>query len=290
MNANLLGSLSLVDASGYLIIAAILLLLALGVTLTLVVLARYAHIDRDLGRHADPLPEFGEPVLSRIAQDVREVVRRQPGEVQAQAIVEHRFQTELAPLLLAERFVKASTGLMIIMGLVGTFYGLTLSIGKLAALVSGDAGATADIAASVTAGLTQALSGMSVAFSTSLFGIGSAIVMTVLGVFANLAERRTALVLSIEVYLETVLIPAERGAAEPLIVPAEPALAAGIAELAATVRRFEAALAGFSANTRDFHEFNVHLKDNIQRMSLSFADLGDTLQRSADAHRCNGRG
>ena len=47
-----------------------------------------------------------------------------------------RFQAELRPLLLAERFVRAATGLVIILGLLGTFYGLTLSIGKLVHLVA----------------------------------------------------------------------------------------------------------------------------------------------------------
>ena len=41
---------------------------------------------------------------------------------------------------------------------------------------------------------------------------------------------------------------------------------------------FESALGAFSAGTRDFSEFNAHLKDNVQRMSLSFGDLSDALK------------
>jgi hypothetical protein len=180
------------------------------------------------------------------------------------------------------------------MGLVGTFYGLTLSIGKLVTLVSEDADKVADITTSVTAGLTQALSGMSVAFSTSLFGITGAIVMTLLGVFANVPERRTAVMLQIEVYIDTVLLaaissatPSHRsvgmaGAAftTDSLDRAAAQFANSVTDLGAAMTRFETTLTTFSSTTRDFREFNLHLKDNIQRMSLSFGDLTDTLQHS----------
>src|SRR5208283_5233551 len=42
----------------------------------------------------------------------------------------------------------------------------------------------------VTSGLTQALTGMAVAFSNSLVGIVSAVVLTVLGVVSNVTDRR----------------------------------------------------------------------------------------------------
>jgi hypothetical protein len=34
----------------------------------------------------------------------------------------------------------------------------------------------------------------------------------------------------------------------------------------------------FASTTKDFHEFNAHLKDNVQRLSLTFADLSDSLK------------
>jgi hypothetical protein len=51
------------------------------------------------------------------------------------------------------------------------------------------------------------------------------------------------------------------------------------------VGKFEAALTRFSGSTRDFQEFNLHLKDNIQRMSLSFGDLSDALRRESTRQR-----
>jgi hypothetical protein len=180
---------------------------------------------------------------------------------------------------------------LIILGLVGTFYGLTLSIGKLVNLVSADAGGGADIAAGLTEGLTQALSGMSVAFTCSLFGIMAAILMTLLGVFMNVADMRVALMVEVETFLDTQLLrvqtpaAAGRGAALPpgaanvaaVLQQMERGLSASVSQLHAAVGQFEAALSAFSTTTRDFREFNLHLKDNVQRLSLSFADLSNTL-------------
>lgn len=51
------------------------------------------------------------------------------------------------------------------------------------------------------------------------------------------------------------------------------------------VARFESALEAFAASSREFHEFNAHLKDNIQRMSLSFGDLSEALKDQITALR-----
>jgi ABC-type transporter Mla subunit MlaD len=56
-------------------------------------------------------------------------------------------------------------------------------------------------------------------------------------------------------------------------------------QLHATVANFEAALRAFAGTTRDFREFNLHLKDNVQRMSLSFGDLSETLKEQVGTLR-----
>lgn len=291
--------LSLVDLSGYIIIAAILVILAMGVLLTFVVRGRYASLSAELKERAGT-GSFESPVLRQVVREAREAHRRSPHDVNTQVIIEQAFQSCLRRVLVGERFLKACTGLLIILGLVGTFYGLTLSIGKLAALVGGDAQDTAAITESLTAGLTQALSGMSVAFSTSLFGILAAIVMTLLSVFFNVIDRRAEVMGQIESYLDNVLLRSEapaaagpqgaavvvRGAAgAPLNEASVAAFAQSVARLENVVGQFDASLQAFAASTRDFREFNAHMKDNIQRMSLGFGDLSETLKEHARAFR-----
>ncbi len=303
MRDALFKSLSLLDVSGQLILVTILGFLALGTALTFLIRARYAALERELRRRGDPTPSFRSPVLNRIARETLEAFQRNPNDLNTQAIVDSAFHAELKSLLVGERFVRSATGLLIILGLVGTFYGLSLSIGKLVALISGTTGSASEITESLTKGLTEALTGMSVAFSCSLFGILAAIIMTLLGVFANVGDRRTAVMIQIEAYLDNVLLSAVRGgyagASTGGVMPPGQALGLeralsgfdqSVGRLGQAVHAFEQALAGFSHNTRDFREFNMHLKDNIQRMSLSFGDLSDALSREVGVLRSRERG
>ena len=143
-------------------------------------------------------------MLRRIHHDAERAFQRS-GEANTQAIIEDDFQSELKSLLLAERFVRGATGLVLVLGLLGTFYGLTMSIGKLVGVLTGDSGAVVDVSQAITLGLTDALSGMAIAFSNSLLGVGAAVVLTALGILNNVTDRRTALMVQIETYLERML-------------------------------------------------------------------------------------
>jgi len=123
-------------------------------------------------------------------------------------------------------------------------------------------------------------------------------VMTLAGVFFNVADRRTAFTVQLEDYLDNVLLAAHRqagaggavvvgggGALEPLVAR----FGQSVAALESAVGQFQGALNTFSGTTRDFREFNLHLKDNIQRMSLAFGDLSETLKREVMTLNSRGR-
>jgi len=253
MQSSILDGLSLLDTTGQLILGTTGAVLLAAIGAHALLRARYSALQRDLERNGDPRPQFSSPVLRRIVHDVEHAARAS-SEPNAQAIVEDAFQGELGTLLLAERFVRAATGLVLVLGLLGTFYGLTLSIGKLVHLVSADTGATQDVAQAVTHGLTQALGGMAVAFSNSLVGIGSAVALTVLGVVNNPTDRRTALMIQIETYLDRQFSGSRRGetAAE-----AVGAFGESVVRLEGAVARFELALQRFSSSTKDLREVQL---------------------------------
>lgn len=279
MTSTILAGLSLIDNIGLVILGSTLTTLVLAIVMNLSLRGRYARLEREVARASAPDEPFHHAVLDHIWAEARAAAQR-GGEVNTQAIIEDRFQAEMRPALLAERFVRAATGLVIILGLLGTFYGLTLSIGKIVQLVAVETGANTDITQGVTQGLTSALSGMAVAFSNSLLGVLSAVILTIVGVLSNVADRRTGVMVQIEAYLERMLpqVGATRAHAMAGTGGGE-----AMARLDGTVVRFEAALQNFAKSTRDFHEFNAHLKDNIARLSLAFGDLSETLKAHAGA-------
>jgi len=272
MTNTMLSGLSLIDTTGLAILGTTLTALVLGIVANFWLRTRYAGLERDLQNAQGTEANFAHPVLRHILRDASEAAGRSR-EVNTQAIIDDCFQSDLRPLLLAERFIRSATGLVIILGLLGTFYGLTLSIGKIVHLVGAETPGATDVAQGVSQGLTNALSGMSVAFSNSLVGILSAVILTVLGILSNVSDRRTAVMVQIETYLDRVRAQRPGGGAADLT-----GFGPAIALLDGAVARFESALTGFAGTTKDFHDFNVHLKDNVQRLSLTFADMSDSLK------------
>src|SRR5689334_14569816 len=139
MSNGILDGFSLIDPIGRLILATTLVTLLAAIAANLYVRARYLRLQRDLERSSE---RFAHPLLNSIVDDVWAAARRH-GAANVQAIIEDHFQSQLKASLLAERFVKAATGLVIILGLLGTFYGLTLSIGRIVHLVAADTGGAA---------------------------------------------------------------------------------------------------------------------------------------------------
>jgi len=87
------------------------------------------------------------------------------------------------------------TGLLIFLGLLGTFWGLLLTIGAVADVIgamslgAGDANLLFD---QLKAGLAEPLRGMGVAFSSSLLGLAGALVLGFLDLTAGQAQNRFA--------------------------------------------------------------------------------------------------
>nr|WP_246386682.1 flagellar motor protein MotA [Gluconacetobacter sacchari] len=85
------------------------------------------------------------------------------------------------------------TGLLIFLGLLGTFYGLLLTVGSIADVIgslsvgSGDLNAMFD---QLKTGLAKPLHGMGTAFSGSMFGLASALVLGFLDLTAGQAQNR----------------------------------------------------------------------------------------------------
>ena len=84
-------------------------------------------------------------------------------------------------------------GLLIFLGLLGTFWGLLQTIGSVGAVI-GNLEVTAQdvdvMFAQLKAGLAGPLSGMGTAFSSSLFGLGGSLVLGFLDILAGQAQNR----------------------------------------------------------------------------------------------------
>jgi methyl-accepting chemotaxis protein len=309
-------ALSGLGYTAYSIIFAIAIILMVSFITMLHVRGKYRWLQKDL-KSAEVRRDnrFKSQVLNDIVEDYRNISMTARGEINTQAIVEKNFSMRLKGLALGERFVKNSVSLMVVLGLLGTFYGLTISVGKLVELLntSGNSDMLVGMDSIIT-GLISAVKGMAVAFSTSLAGVSGSVVITILGILINIEESRQTLMIQLEDYLDNVveqellqnkeselsrISAAIISCFDGFSLKVENVLHSTVLDfsdklstassnivkssegLEGTINKFQEALAVFSNNTRDFSEFNYNLRGNIERMDVSFLNLKESLAETA---------
>lgn len=88
---------------------------------------------------------------------------------------------------------RYATGLLIFLGLLGTFWGLLLTIASVSQVINDMSVGTGDINAlfnQLKAGLSEPLRGMAIAFSSSMLGLAGALVLGFLDLQAGQAQNR----------------------------------------------------------------------------------------------------
>jgi hypothetical protein len=88
---------------------------------------------------------------------------------------------------------RYTTGLLIFLGLLGTFWGLLLTVGSVSDVIGSLSVGSGDINAmfeQLKAGLARPLHGMGTAFSSSMFGLSGALVLGFLDLTAGQAQNR----------------------------------------------------------------------------------------------------
>jgi len=296
------------------IIAVILTIFVTAFVLSLVLRKKYFKMLNDLQEDKNKETSmFENKVLNYIIDDYKLAAKANIDQINTQAIIEKNFNNRLGSLYLGEKFVKKAVSLMIVLGLLGTFYGLTLSIGELVkTLASSGSIDVMDSMDSVIGGLINSVRGMSVAFVTSLFGIASSILLTITNIFFGVEEVRESVMVEMEEYLDNTLAKGiEKKEAPEVTMKNElveslrdfnakleesmkeitevlshrfASATSGMEQfsesLVKSVDKFDNSLNVFAENTRDFSEFNHHLKTNIQRMNVSFNDFTEDLKEN----------
>ncbi len=193
---------------------------------------------------------------------------------------------------------RYATGLLIFLGLLGTFWGLLLTIGSVAQVINDMSVGTGDINAlfnQLKSGLAEPLRGMSVAFSSSMLGLAGALVLGFLDLQAGQAQNRfyTELEdwLAAATRLSSGALGGEGEGSMPAYVQALLEQSAeNMDELQRTLARGEEGRAAGNQALMTLTERLSVLADQMRasqvvmaRMAEAQASLGPTLQRLADA-------
>lgn len=278
--------------SGIIVIAAIAILFVLAVLLLFYTWGRYkglagmvkGGLDRDNG------------FLRFTVNDFADAYKKYGQNVNTPAIISNAVSTKLSGLLLCERFLANAVSLFVTLGLFGTFLGLSHSVSSLTELISySNTSEWLSVLDSVGGGLMSALSGMGVAFYTSLVGVACSVVLTLLrSIFSPQAERET-LEARLELWLDHTVaptLPTERAKDESEMVQQmvhamdsasktmESALQNATGDLKtaidssrAPITAFNKTVDSFNGGVRDFSEFNYNLRGTVERLDVTVRDL-----------------
>ena len=284
--------LASMPASGIIVIAAIAILVVLAVLLLFYTWGRYkglagmvkGGLDRDNG------------FLRFTVNDFADAYKKYGQDVNTPAIISNAVSTKLSGLLLCERFLANAVSLFVTLGLFGTFLGLSHSVSSLTELISySNTSEWLSVLDSVGGGLMSALSGMGVAFYTSLVGVACSIVLTLLrSIFSPQAERET-LEARLELWLDHTVaptLPTERAKDESEMVQqmvhamdsasktmeralqnATGDLKTAIDSSRAPITAFNKTVDSFNGGVRDFSEFNYNLRGTVERLDVTVRDL-----------------
>lgn len=168
------------------------------------------------------------------------------------------------------------TGLLIFLGLLGTFWGLLLTIGAVADVIGamslGGGGDANQLFDQLKAGLAEPLRGMGVAFSSSLFGLAGALVLGFLDLTAGQAQNRFATELEDWLAGQTRLSagPGHEGEGEGELLDAT---ARSLELMAATMARAEAGRASTEAGLGQLAERMSVLTEQMRATQMLLGRL-----------------
>ena len=290
-----MGILKTLPPAGFVVIVVIAALFILAVALLVTVCGRYRRLSGasraadESGFHTALLKAYSA-AYAKYGQDVN-----------TPAIISETVSSRLSGLLLCERFLNNDVSLFVTLGLFGTFLGLSLSVASLTKLIGlSNTDQWLNVLDSVGGGLMSALSGMGVAFYTSLVGAGCSILLTILRTILNPQAEREKLETRLELWLDTEVAPglaadsatddaglvkrminALGGASEAFqaaVRGATDALTRTAAQNRAAMEQFDATVGKFNAGVHDFSEVDYNLRGSVERMDLAVRDLAAALR------------
>lgn len=285
--------------AGIAVVVVILGLFALSLVLLFITVGKYQKLNALLNGKKDIEDDF----LCAVADDYASAWEQEGDNVNTPAIIANSMNTHLSGFLFFERFLNNAVSLFVTLGLFGTFMGLSLSVSSLTELISySNTAEWLSVLDSVGGGLMSALSGMGVAFYTSLVGVACSILLTVFRSICSPQNEREKLETAVELWLDhsiAATLPLSGSRNDGVLVQKMLDGLQGVADsMKQTLRESETVLKvvlddeknqlqgfnktvnSFNQGVKDFSEFNYELRGTVERMDLAVRDLTASLRQA----------
>ena len=302
-----MSKLSAMPPVGLVVIIAIVSLFVLSLLVLFITYARYSRLASLVGNL-----KRENSFLRFVVNDYADAYKRHGKDVNTPAVIANGVSTKLGGSLLCERFLNNAVSLFVTLGLFGTFLGLSLSVSSLTELLGSNTNEWLNVLDSVGGGLMSALSGMGVAFYTSLVGVACSILLTVLRSIFSVQNAREKLQVRLELWLDHDVAPTlptevpkddaelvhqlvlalDRSAdnMNQILTDATDDLKNAISASRAPIAAMNKTVESFNGGVRDFSEFNYNLRGTVERMDVTVRDLVSGLREISRILERGGRG
>lgn len=273
------------------VIFVILSLFAIAVLMLFSVCAAY--------RRNTKLAVLGDTYRSRLLHaaldDFTDAYKAFGEDTNTPAIITSAINNNMGFALFCERFLNNAVSLFVTLGLFGTFLGLSMSVSSLTELLSfSNTSEWLGVLDSVGGGLMSALSGMGVAFYTSLVGVACSIVLTILRAMFSPENLRGSLETEMELWLDhrtaprlgtdrvkddSELVKRMIGGLNAAANAMDRTMKDSTTALQQTMDGFNSTVGSFNQGVRDFSEFDYNLRGTVERMDVAVRELSSTIRR-----------
>lgn len=277
-------------AASIVVIFVILALFTAAVVLLFAVCAAY--------RRQTGLAFAGDTVRSKMLhsalEEFTEAYRTFGQEVNTPAIIQGAVRKHMGFALFSERFLNNAVSLFVTLGLFGTFLGLSMSVSSLTELISiSNSSEWLGLMDTVGGGLMSALSGMGVAFYTSLVGVACSIVLTILRAILSPEALRSGMETEMELWLDhraapklttdrvkddSELIKQMIDGLNAAAASMDRTLKTSTAAMNGTMENFNNSVGTFNQGVRAFNEVDYNLRGTVERMDLTLRSLSQALR------------
>ena len=280
---SLFANLKDMPSVGITVIILISILFALAVILLFYTYLRYKMITGEVNGTFNQTNRFLRYTVNQFA----DAFERYGTDTNTPAIIEEAVSSKLSGLLLCERFLNNAVSLFVTLGLFGTFLGLSLSVSSLSELISySNTEEWLSVLDSVGGGLMSSLSGMGVAFYTSLVGVAASILLTILRAIFSPSAARELMENRIELWLDQSVAPEVKTVAAKddvqLIHQMIDALNDASSAMSKTMQQsfntFDKTVAAFGNDLHDFSEIEYSLRGSLERLDLAVRDISGIIR------------
>lgn len=256
-----------------------------GFYVNLFVRRRYISLSVELAAFcAGDIDAFRSEMLAWISEEYKATVNSGVESINTSSIMDMALEAYHKPCLQGESFLKKVNGLLITLGLFGTFLGLTSAIGNIGSTMAETSAEELMSEAGINTFkvLVSSFRGMSVAFITSLFGTGFSILFSFLTSFFSSGNAKKLFITQLEEYLDVKLASEAMENKNNQGLEHQEELSTLCSTLTESISSFNQTVRSYADELQSLRGFNQEFSRNIGQAQDSVALLVKTMDKTSE--------